>query len=102
MSRAYRSKAQWQGLIDDFEQSGLSRKAFCEARGINPDYFSQRRRQLQQEANGAGFAQVAAESPTTSAAAMQVRVGDAQSIYLYKQPVPLCQPSCPVGNFAIN
>ncbi len=46
MSRAYRFKAQWQALIDEFEQSGLSRKAFCEAQGINPDYFSQRCRQL--------------------------------------------------------
>ena len=33
-------KAQWQALIDEFEQSGLSRKAFCEAQGINPDYFT--------------------------------------------------------------
>ncbi|MFD2632105.1 IS66 family insertion sequence element accessory protein TnpA [Idiomarina piscisalsi] len=54
MSRAYRSKAQWQALIDEFEQSGLSRKAFCEARGINPDYFSQRRRQLHQETESTG------------------------------------------------
>lgn len=46
MSRAYRSKAQWQALINKFEQSGLSCKAFCEAQGINPDYFSQRRRNV--------------------------------------------------------
>tara|TARA_B100000700_G_scaffold325267_1_gene433595 strand:- start:7882 stop:8103 length:222 start_codon:yes stop_codon:yes gene_type:complete len=61
MSRSYRSKAQWLALIDEFEQSGLSRKAFCEAQGINPDYFSQRRRQLQHETEGTGFARVAAE-----------------------------------------
>ena len=79
MSRAYRSKAQWQALIDEFEQSGLSRKAFCEARGINPDYFSQRRRQLQQETESTGFARVATESPAPTAA-MQVRVGDAQLV----------------------
>ena len=80
MSRAYRSKAQWQALINEFEQSGLSRKAFCEAQGINPDYFSQRRRQLQQETESTGFARVAAESSPASTAAMQVRVGDAQLV----------------------
>ena len=80
MSRAYRSKAQWQALMDEFEQSGLSRKAFCEAQGINPDYFSQRRRQLQQETESTGFARVAAESSPASTAAMQVRVGDAQLV----------------------
>lgn len=79
MSRAYRSKAQWQALINKFEQSGLSCKAFCEAQGINPDYFSQRRRQLQQETESTGFARVATES-SASAAAMQVRVGDAQLV----------------------
>ena len=80
MSRAYRSKAQWQALIDEFEQSGLSRKAFCEVRGLNSDYFSQRRRQLQQETESTGFARVATESSPASAAAMQVRVGDAQLV----------------------
>ena len=79
MSRAYRSKAQWQALIDEFEHSGLSRKAFCEARGINPDYFSQRRRQLQQETESTSFARVATESSAPTAA-MQVRVGDAQLV----------------------
>ena len=80
MSRAYRSKAQWQALFNEFEQSGLSRKAFCEARGINPNYFSQRRRQLQQETESTGFARVATESSPASTAAMQVRVGDAQLV----------------------
>ncbi|WP_410054415.1 hypothetical protein [Idiomarina sp. OT37-5b] len=30
--------------MDEFEQSGLSRKAFCDAQGINPNHLSQRRR----------------------------------------------------------
>jgi len=80
MSRAYRSKAQWQALIDEFEQSGLSRKAFCEARGINPDYFSQRRRQLQQETESTGFAGWRLSRRRHPTAAMQVRVGDAQLV----------------------
>ena len=55
MSRAYRSKAQWQALMDEFEQSGL----FCEAQGLIRTTLSH---QLQQETESTGFARVAAES----------------------------------------
>lgn len=49
MSRAYRTREQWRELIAEFEQSDLSQKDFCEPRGINPAYFSQRRIELQRE-----------------------------------------------------
>ncbi|WP_404400560.1 adhesin biosynthesis transcription regulatory family protein [Idiomarina seosinensis] len=83
MSRAYRSKAQWQALIEEYKQSGLSQKDFCERRNISPAYFSQRRMALQREViqSNNGFAQaVPAESETTVNTAMQVRVGDAQLV----------------------
>lgn len=41
------SRADVEGLIRDFEQSGLTRKAFCEARGIavhTLDYYRHRER----------------------------------------------------------
>lgn len=40
-----RSQAKAEGLVRDFEQSGLARKAFCQARGValhTLDYYRQR------------------------------------------------------------
>jgi hypothetical protein len=42
-----RSQAEAEGLVRDFEQSGLTRKAFCEARGValhRLDYYRNRER----------------------------------------------------------
>ena len=42
-----RSRAEAERLVRDFEQSGLSRKAFCNARGVavhTLDYYRQRHR----------------------------------------------------------
>ena len=49
MSRVHRTREQWRALIAEFEQSDLSQKDFCEPRGINPAYFSQRRLELQRD-----------------------------------------------------
>ena len=49
MSQTYRTREQWQELIVEFEQSGLTQKDFCEQRGLNPAYFGQRRLRLQRE-----------------------------------------------------
>jgi transposase-like protein len=46
-NRRRRSRAEAERLVQDFEQSGLSRKAFCGARGIGLhtlDYYRQRHR----------------------------------------------------------
>ena len=46
-SRRRRSRVEAERLVQDFEQSGLSRKAFCSARGIGVhtlDYYRQRQR----------------------------------------------------------
>ncbi len=42
-----RSKSEWQILFSEQEESGLSTVAFCRERGLNPQYFGKRRRQLQ-------------------------------------------------------
>ena len=76
MSRLHRTREQWRALIAEFEHSDLSQKDFCEPRGINPAYFSQRRFELQSNAEdtGTGFALAV---PQTSAAqqTLQLRVG---------------------------
>ena len=45
MSRIYRSHAQWLELFNAFEQSDQTQTAFCIEQGINPKYFSKRRRE---------------------------------------------------------
>jgi len=41
-----RTKAQWRALIEAHASSGLTATAFCRDHGVNPKYFSLRRREL--------------------------------------------------------
>ena len=81
MSRVYRTREQWRELIAEFEQSDLSQKDFCEPRGINPAYFSQRRLELQRDAedNGTGFA-LAMPQSATSQQTVQLRLGQTELV----------------------
>ena len=81
MSRVHRTREQWRELIAEFEQSGMSQKDFCEPRGINPAYFSQRRLALQRDAedNDTGFA-LAVPQPTTSPQSVQLRIGQTELV----------------------
>jgi transposase-like protein len=54
-TRRHRSPAEAERLVRDFEQSGLSRKAFCAARGValhTLDYYRHRNR-VRRRAGGA-------------------------------------------------
>lgn len=44
--RKQRSQAQWLDLIEQQKQSGLKTSEFCRQQGLNPQYFSKRKRQL--------------------------------------------------------
>lgn len=81
MSRVHRTREQWRALIAEFEQSDLSQKDFCEPRGINPAYFSQRRLELQRDAedNDIGFALAVPQSPA-SQQTLQLRVGQTELV----------------------
>ncbi|MFU8785543.1 IS66 family insertion sequence element accessory protein TnpA [Aliidiomarina sp.] len=81
MSRLHRTREQWRVLIAEFEQSNLSQKDFCEPRGINPAYFSQRRSELQREAedNDTGFA-LAVPQSVTSQQTLQLRIGQTELV----------------------
>ena len=81
MSRVHRTREQWRALIAEFEQSDLSQKDFCEPRGINPAYFSQRRLELQRESQDSNEAFVLAV-PQSSAAhqTLQLRVGQTELV----------------------
>jgi len=41
-----RTKAQWQALIEEHAQSGLTAVEFCRQHGINDKYFSLRKQSL--------------------------------------------------------
>jgi len=41
-----RTKAQWEALIEEHAQSGLTAVEFCRQRGINDKYFSLRKQSL--------------------------------------------------------
>ena len=58
-----RTKAQWQALIKAHAESGKTAAVFCRERGVNPKYFSLRRRQLSEtpEQRGSSFATVLLE-----------------------------------------
>jgi len=81
MSRVHRTREQWRALIAEFEQSNLSQKDFCEPRGINPAYFSQRRLELKREAEDTdtGFA-LAVPQSVTSQQTLQLRIGQTELV----------------------
>ena len=44
--RTRRSRKQWRAIVDQFEASGLSQRAFCEQAGISYGTFARWRRRL--------------------------------------------------------
>ncbi len=46
---ARRTREQWQGLFQAQAESGLSATEYCRRRGINPNYFFQRKSELCQK-----------------------------------------------------
>jgi transposase-like protein len=50
-----RSREQWQQLVDQCEQSGLTQKAFCEQNGIKYDRLAFWKRKLRKRAEGSEF-----------------------------------------------
>ena len=46
-----RSKEEWKALIQAQKGSGLNQKQFCKEHGLNPEYFSSRKKQLLEPLN---------------------------------------------------
>ena len=70
---AYRSEADWQQLIAEQQQSGLSQQAFCDAHGISAKYFSLRKTRLLAEGKAPAIAPRFVKATTPSQRSM-VRV----------------------------
>ncbi len=69
--RGHRNPSQWKILIEEYQSSGQTLKAFCMAKGINAKYFSSKRRNL-------GYPtlshSVKATSPPTSSSFIPIQV----------------------------
>ena len=86
-----RTKAQWQALIEEQVQSGLTAVKFCKQHGINDKYFSLRKQALLKETpKGSSFA-VARVSSSTST--IEVTAGNTII------SLPASQPAAWVADF---
>lgn len=57
-----RNKSEWQTLIKEQQKSGQTATAFCKERGVNPKYFSLKKKQLETLDGSSNFIRVV--SPT--------------------------------------
>ena len=75
-----RTTEQWQALFDQHKVSGLTQTEFAKQQGIDPTYFSYRKRQLLawQQENDTGFVELTTQSMILN-----------QSIVLKKRDVEL-------------
>lgn len=55
-----RDRAEWQRLVAEYEQSGLTRKAFCAARGLRVSSLGYWRTRLGRAAADTGFVELPA------------------------------------------
>jgi len=86
-----RTKAQWQALIEEQVQSGLTAVAFCRQRGINDKYFSLRKQSLLKiESKAEGFA---VARITAGASTIEVKTGHATI------SLPASQPAAWLADF---
>jgi hypothetical protein len=86
-----RTQAQWQALIDEQAQSGLTAVEFCRRRGINDNYFSLRKNSLLRvEPKSAGFA---VARVTASLSMIEVKTGHAVI------HIPASQPAVWLADF---
>lgn len=86
-----RSPSEWQALIEEQAESGLTAVEFCRQRGLNDKYFSLRKQHVEKtKADSSGF-MVARLAP--SGGAIEVRVGRAII------SVPASQPAVWLADF---
>ena len=86
-----RTQAQWQALIKEHAQSGLTAVEFCRQRGINDKYFSLRKQSLlKAKPKSEGFA---VARITASMSTIEVKMGHATI------SLPASQPAAWLADF---
>jgi hypothetical protein len=81
--RRHRSQAEAERLVRDFEQSGLSRKAFCTARGValhTLDYYRHRDRVRRPVAETEQLVAVELIDPTPAGSSLRVELGNGRRL----------------------
>lgn len=82
-TRRHRSQAEAERLVRDFEQSGLSRKAFCTARGValhTLDYYRHRNRVRRQGGGAEHLVPVELIDPTPAVFGLRVELANGRRI----------------------
>ena len=78
-----RNQAEAEGLVRDFEQSGLTRKAFCQARGValhTLDYYRHRERSRRVATPAAELLPVELIGATPSSSGLRVELANGRRI----------------------
>lgn len=76
MSARRRSREEWQSIVECFEASGQSARAFCAEQGLSVSYFYKRRKRLSDGPVGSFVAvRVPTRSPMASNQAIAVELG---------------------------
>lgn len=93
--RVHRSPEQWQSLVDQFERSGLSQRAFCKETGLPYGTFARWRRRLQADTavgdagNKQLFVELLGDKPQhngSHAWDVELELGDGIMLRLRRQP----------------
>lgn len=73
-----RNKAEWQELIEEYEASGLSAHAWCEAHGIQRSTFAKHCKLVVESRQSTGLQWMAVEEgpPAKHAEPIQIAIGD--------------------------
>jgi len=75
-----RDRAQWEQLVAEYEQSGLTRKAFCAAKGLRVSSLGYWRTKLGREVVGTGFVELPAL--TSRGWEVELALGDGLVLHL--------------------
>ena len=82
-TRRYRSQAEAERLVRDFEQSGLARKAFCTARGValhTLDYYRHRNRVRRPISEAEQLVPVELIDPTPTGGGLRVELANGRRV----------------------
>ena len=73
-ARVVRSATEWTAIMEDFERSGLSRREFCESRGLSLKTFGNWRHRLGATGGTGSFVELA--PPVMSGWDVELELGD--------------------------
>lgn len=95
--RTRRSRQEWQGLISEWESSGLGQREFAKHRGLNEASMARWARQIRRDSAestdlvAARFVEVVSQKsagPTVGSAGVVLRLGRGLSLELPEWPTP--------------